>query len=169
MPRPASVCGKLPIDRDAAGRKEAGMKAILEPAPRPRGDRARRRGLVRLRRPARSISPAARPSPLQTTKRPTRPASRHRFASADLIERGEYLALAGDCTACHTVKGGKPFAGGFAFKLPFGTLYSSNITPDKETGIGAWSDADFLEARASRAWRRTARISIPPSPTPPTR
>jgi mono/diheme cytochrome c family protein len=44
------------------------------------------------------------------------------------------------------VKGGKPFAGGFAFKLPFGTLYSSNITPDKETGIGAWSDADFLRA-----------------------
>ncbi|MDQ7249044.1 c-type cytochrome [Dongia sedimenti] len=68
------------------------------------------------------------------------------LANAGLIERGEYLAQAGDCAACHTVKGGKPFAGGFAFKLPFGTLYSSNITPDKETGIGAWSDADFLKA-----------------------
>jgi len=68
------------------------------------------------------------------------------LASSDPIARGEYLAQAGDCTACHTVKGGKPFAGGFAFKLPFGTLYSSNITPDKETGIGAWSDADFLKA-----------------------
>jgi mono/diheme cytochrome c family protein len=68
------------------------------------------------------------------------------MASAGLIERGEYLAQAGDCAACHTVKGGKPFAGGFAFNLPFGTLYSSNITPDKETGIGAWSDADFIKA-----------------------
>jgi mono/diheme cytochrome c family protein len=68
------------------------------------------------------------------------------LANAGLVERGEYLAQAGDCAACHTVKGGKPFAGGFAFKLPFGTLYSSNITPDRETGIGAWSDADFLKA-----------------------
>lgn len=68
------------------------------------------------------------------------------LADASLVERGEYLAQAGDCAACHTVKGGKPFAGGFAFKLPFGTLYSSNITPDKETGIGGWSDADFLKA-----------------------
>ncbi|HVM82325.1 MAG TPA: cytochrome c [Candidatus Binatia bacterium] len=68
------------------------------------------------------------------------------LANASLIERGQYLAEAGDCAACHTVKGGKPYAGGFAFKLPFGTLYSSNITPDKETGIGNWSDADFLRA-----------------------
>jgi mono/diheme cytochrome c family protein len=68
------------------------------------------------------------------------------LAGASLIERGEYLAQASDCAACHTVKGGKPFAGGFAFNLPFGTLYSTNITPDKETGIGAWSDADFLKA-----------------------
>ncbi len=68
------------------------------------------------------------------------------LAKVSLVERGEYLAQAGDCAACHTVKGGKPFAGGFAFNLPFGTLYSSNITPDQETGIGAWSDADFLKA-----------------------
>ena len=68
------------------------------------------------------------------------------LASADPIVRGEYLAQAADCAACHTVKGGKPFAGGLAFKLPFGTLYSSNITPDKATGIGGWSDADFLRA-----------------------
>jgi mono/diheme cytochrome c family protein len=65
---------------------------------------------------------------------------------AGLIERGEYLARAADCEACHTVKGGEPFAGGLAFNLPFGTLYSPNITPDKETGIGNWSDADFLNA-----------------------
>jgi hypothetical protein len=60
--------------------------------------------------------------------------------------RGEYLTRAGDCVACHTAPHGKPFAGGRAFKLPFGTLYSPNITPDEETGIGDWSDDDFVRA-----------------------
>jgi len=68
------------------------------------------------------------------------------LAGADLVKRGEYLARAGDCAACHNAPGGKPYAGGYAFKLPFGTIYSSNITPDKETGIGNWNDADFLRA-----------------------
>ncbi|QND63633.1 c-type cytochrome [Mesorhizobium loti] len=63
-----------------------------------------------------------------------------------LIDRGEYLARAADCVACHTTSGGKPYAGGLAFKLPFGTLYAPNITPDKETGIGDWSDAEFVRA-----------------------
>ena len=66
--------------------------------------------------------------------------------NAALVARGEYLARAADCEACHTVAGRAPFAGGLAFKLPFGTLYSPNITPDKETGIGGWSDSDFLNA-----------------------
>jgi len=70
----------------------------------------------------------------------------HDLASAGLLARGEYLTRAADCESCHTAKGGKPFAGGLAFKLPFGTIYSPNITPDKETGIGDWSDADFLNA-----------------------
>ena len=68
------------------------------------------------------------------------------LANASLVEKGEYLALAADCKACHTVPGDVPFAGGRAFTLPFGTLYTPNITPDKATGIGAWSDADFLRA-----------------------
>ncbi|MBS0233085.1 MAG: c-type cytochrome [Proteobacteria bacterium] len=68
------------------------------------------------------------------------------LASADLVKRGEYLTRAADCEACHTAKGGIPYAGGLAFKLPFGTMYSPNITPDKETGIGNWTDADFLNA-----------------------
>ena len=68
---------------------------------------------------------------------------------------------------CHTAPGGKHFAGGLAFPLPFGTLYSTNITPDKETGIGNYSDADFLDA-VQRASRRTARISIRPCRIPPT-
>ena len=63
-----------------------------------------------------------------------------------LVERGEYLTRAADCTACHTAPGGQPFAGGLAFHLPFGTIYASNITPDRETGIGAWSDAEFVRA-----------------------
>jgi mono/diheme cytochrome c family protein len=66
--------------------------------------------------------------------------------SASLVARGEYLARAADCEACHTASGGARFAGGLAIKLPFGTLYSPNITPDRETGIGSWSDADFLNA-----------------------
>jgi mono/diheme cytochrome c family protein len=65
---------------------------------------------------------------------------------ASLIQRGEYLARAADCAACHTAEGGAPYAGGRAFVLPFGTLYSTNITPDKETGIGNYSDANFLDA-----------------------
>lgn len=65
-----------------------------------------------------------------------------------LIERGEYLTKAGDCMACHTdtKNHGKPFAGGLGIKTPFGTFYSPNLTPDKATGIGNWSDEDFIRA-----------------------
>ncbi len=62
------------------------------------------------------------------------------------IERGRYLVAAGDCAACHTAEGGQPFAGGRAVPTPFGTIYSTNITPDKETGIGAWTNQDFYKA-----------------------
>lgn len=68
------------------------------------------------------------------------------LANASLIERGQYLTRAADCVACHTKDGGQPFTGGRPFVLPFGTLYSTNITPDKKTGIGEYSDADFLRA-----------------------
>ena len=64
----------------------------------------------------------------------------------DLIARGKYLALAGDCTACHTIDAAKPMAGGYAVPTPFGTIYTPNITPDKDTGIGNWSDDDFVRA-----------------------
>lgn len=64
----------------------------------------------------------------------------------DLVKRGEYLARAGDCVACHTSEGGKPFAGGLAMKTPIGTIYSSNITPDKKDGIGNYSYDDFQKA-----------------------
>jgi len=69
------------------------------------------------------------------------------LAQGDLIKRGEYLAHAADCVACHTAPGAQPYAGGFAFNLPvIGTMYSTNITPDKETGIGNYTDQQFLDA-----------------------
>lgn len=61
----------------------------------------------------------------------------------DLAERGRYLSLAGNCATCHTAVGGAYMAGGLPFKTPFGTIYSTNITPDVETGIGAWTLAEF--------------------------
>lgn len=66
--------------------------------------------------------------------------------NASLVERGKYITEAADCAACHTTTGGTPYAGGRAFRTPFGTLYSPNITADKETGIGTWTDADFVRA-----------------------
>ncbi|MDB5365799.1 MAG: putative diheme cytochrome [Rhodospirillales bacterium] len=82
---------------------------------------------------------------------------------ASVEKRGEYLTRAADCLVCHTAPGGKQYAGGFAFKLPFGTLYSTNITPDKETGIGAYSDADFLNAM-HRGVRRDGALLYPAMP-----
>lgn len=63
-----------------------------------------------------------------------------------MLERGRQVAAAGDCAVCHTVGGGKVNAGGLAMDTPFGTLYSTNITPDPETGIGRWSFAAFERA-----------------------
>ena len=84
---------------------------------------------------------------------------------ASLIERGEYLARAADCMVCHTSPGGKEYAGGLGFKLPFGTLYSTNITADKETGIGNYSDQDFLDA-VQRGKRRDGAMLYPAMPYP---
>jgi len=80
------------------------------------------------------------------------------LAQASIIERGEYLAKAADCMVCHTTPGGKEYAGGLGFKLPFGTLYSTNITPDKDTGIGDYSDQDFLNAMHRGVRRDGARL-----------
>lgn len=74
-----------------------------------------------------------------------------------LIKQGQYLARAGDCVACHTAPGGRPFAGGLAMHTPMGTIYSTNITPHKNTGIGNYSYADF-----ERAVRRGMRPSGDP-------
>ncbi len=78
----------------------------------------------------------------QSPKAPRQPSATRVPAQTD----GEYLARVGDCVACHTARGGEPFAGGLEMKTPFGTLYTPNITPDPETGIGKWSADDFWRA-----------------------
>ena len=80
------------------------------------------------------------------------------LANASQIQKGEYLARAADCLACHTTEDGKPFAGGRAFVLPFGALYSTNITPDKETGIGSYTDEEFLRAMHKGIGRDGTRL-----------
>lgn len=81
------------------------------------------------------------------------------------IARGAYLARAGDCAGCHTVRGGVPYAGGRALSTPFGTLYGPNLTPDAATGLGAWSADDFWGAlHNGRA--RDGRYLYPAFPYP---
>jgi mono/diheme cytochrome c family protein len=80
------------------------------------------------------------------------------LAKASQVERGAYLAEAADCMVCHTAPGGKEYAGGLAIRLPFGTLYSTNITPDNETGIGKYSDQEFLDVLHRGVRRGGARV-----------
>jgi mono/diheme cytochrome c family protein len=67
-------------------------------------------------------------------------------APAALVERGAYLARVGNCAGCHTVAGGAEYAGGRGLPTAFGTLYTSNLTPDRETGLGLWTPQDFWRA-----------------------
>lgn len=98
-----------------------------------------------------SIAPVARPDPSTW--------------SAATIERGRQLAALGACATCHTGKDGLPFAGGLALETPFGTVMTTNITPDPETGIGSWSHAAF--ERAMRAGiHRDGRQLYPAFPYP---
>jgi mono/diheme cytochrome c family protein len=78
--------------------------------------------------------------------------------SPELIKKGEVIANTGFCETCHTGAGGKPYAGGYAFKTPFGTIYSTNITPDPDTGIGAWSQAAFARAMTEGVRRDGAHL-----------
>jgi mono/diheme cytochrome c family protein len=66
--------------------------------------------------------------------------------SAETIARGKALTVAADCASCHTADPAKPFAGGKRIDTPFGGIYSPNLTPDRDTGIGAWSDEEFYRA-----------------------
>ena len=66
--------------------------------------------------------------------------------SDSLIARGAYLTTAGNCISCHTARGGQKYAGGLGIQTPFGTVFTSNLTPDANTGIGSWSSAHFWRA-----------------------
>jgi hypothetical protein len=72
------------------------------------------------------------------------------------VEHGKYVAVLGDCAACHTAAGGQPFAGGVPFSTPVGTVYSTNITPDRDSGIGNYSFEDFV---------RVMRLGVTPDGT----
>ena len=103
-----------------------------------------------------AFSPAA---PSSAPVFPVRPTEAERLAANPLplvggqgdaqVERGRYLTTLGDCVACHSVAGGQPMAGGYAFNTPFGTIYASNITPSVKSGIGGYTLAQF--SRALRA------------------
>jgi mono/diheme cytochrome c family protein len=75
------------------------------------------------------------------------------------IERGRYLSVLGDCAACHTLPGGsREYAGGRPIETPFGIVVSSNITPDRETGIGAWTDEEFIAALTNGTGRNGTHL-----------
>lgn len=76
---------------------------------------------------------------------PIKPPERSAFPP-ERIAQGAKLASLGYCAQCHTAAGGKPFAGGYPLKTPFGTIYGTNITPDPETGIGTWSEEAFARS-----------------------
>jgi mono/diheme cytochrome c family protein len=85
-------------------------------------------------------------------------------AAAD-PQRGAYLARVGNCIACHTQRGGASFAGGRAIETPFGTVFSTNLTPDKATGLGEWTSADFWRA-LHHGRSRDGRLLYPAFPYP---
>ena len=74
------------------------------------------------------------------------PIADHGYSQEEVLAKGEYLVVAGNCASCHTTGEGELMAGGVAFETPFGTIYSTNITPDLDTGIGSWTEWDFLNS-----------------------
>lgn len=100
-----------------------------------------------------------------TSLRGTETAAMPQTPDAGMIERGAYIARTGDCVACHTVPGGAPFAGGLAMQTPVGAIFSTNITPDPETGIGEYSYADFARA-VKHGVRKDGTALYPAMPYP---
>jgi mono/diheme cytochrome c family protein len=94
------------------------------------------------------------------------PGTAERFeATPALVERGRYLALAGNCAGCHTARGGAPYAGGLGITTPYGTIHASNLTPDDKHGIGTWSAAHFWRAMHNGR-SKDGRLLYPAFPYP---
>ena len=132
MPRPSCRC-RAAASRSRRTSDESRETSYRRDRRRARGGLAiahRRRCATRKRRRRTQRAPSATRIPAQTD--------------------GEYLARAGDCIACHTARGGQPFAGGLEMPTPFGSLFTPNITPDPETGIGKWTRGRFLPGAARR-------------------
>jgi mono/diheme cytochrome c family protein len=92
-------------------------------------------------------------------------AERNQPPDPALVERGRYLALAGNCASCHTARGGEPYSGGSGIETPFGMVFASNLTPDPETGIGEWSASHFWRAMHNGR-SRDGRLLYPAFPYP---
>jgi mono/diheme cytochrome c family protein len=105
----------------------------------------------------------ALPTPTSASQTTATEAPQTPQARAAQIEQGRYLALAGNCMACHTTRGGAPFAGGRRIDTPFGGVYSSNLTPDPATGLGRWTAQDFWQAM-HRGRSKDARLLAPAFP-----
>ena len=101
-----------------------------------------------------------RPAPVAATS-----ASTESPVTPATIERGRYLALAGNCQSCHTARGGAAYAGGRGIDTPFGLVYTSNLTPDAATGLGGWSRGEFYEAM-HHGRSRDGRLLYPAFPYP---
>ena len=128
-------------ERIRAGLQAAGVTPVAEPPAKAKrgfwaGLGLGLAGLVTL---------AATALPLRAAMAPVAPPDATLYSAAT-IARGKVLAALGDCAVCHTAPGGVAYAGGLPIETPFGTVYSANITPDVETGIGGWSYAAFARA-----------------------
>ena len=86
-------------------------------------------------------------------------------STSELVERGRYLALAGNCAGCHSALGGAPYAGGVGIETPFGTVFASNLTPDRSAGIGSWNSDHFWRA-LHNGRSKDGRLLYPAFPYP---
>src|SRR3954464_3629720 len=94
---------------------------------------------------AQALTPRTMPHPMLPALFLTQPIPDD-VPNADQLRRGQYLVRVGDCASCHTPDGGEPLAGSYGLKTPFGTIYSTNLTSDAETGVGRMSGEAFYAA-----------------------
>ena len=105
----------------------------------------------------------ARPSPAASAAKVSPGGAADPVDTLTAIERGQYLARAGNCVACHSARGATPMAGGRRIETPFGAVFSSNLTPDAATGLGTWTTDDFWQA-LHRGRSKDGRLLAPAFP-----